>query len=43
MALSQKERQQLLGILIVAAIGGVVLFWMYWRAPRLTEIADYHT
>jgi len=40
MALSQKERQQLLGILIVVAVAGVVLFWMYWRAPRVTEMAN---
>lgn len=40
MALGAKERQQLLIIAIVLAVGGAVLFWMYWRAPRVAELAS---
>lgn len=40
MAFSQKERQQLLGVLIFAAIAGGAVFWMYWRGPKVTDIAD---
>ena len=40
MAFSQKERQQLLGILIFAAIAGSAVFWMYWRGPKTTLVAD---
>ena len=40
MAFSQNERQQLLGVLIFAAIAGGAVFWMYWRGPKVTEIAD---
>lgn len=40
MAMDPKQRQQLLAVAIVAAIGGAVLFWMYWRAPRVAEMAS---
>ncbi len=40
MAFSQKERQQLLGVLIFAAIAGGAVFWMYWRGPKVTDLAD---
>lgn len=39
MALGAKEKKQLLAIAIVGAIGAGVLFWMYWRAPRVAEAA----
>jgi type IV pilus assembly protein PilO len=39
MALGAKERQQLLGLAIGLAIVAVVAFWMYWRAPKETELA----
>ncbi|HXV85146.1 MAG TPA: type 4a pilus biogenesis protein PilO [Gemmatimonadales bacterium] len=39
MALGEKEKKQLLAIAIVAAVGVGVLFWMYWRAPRVAEAA----
>lgn len=40
MAFSQKERQQLLGFLIFAAIVAGAAFWIYWRGPKVTQIAD---
>lgn len=40
MAFSQKERQQLLGVLIFAAVAGSVGFWIYWRGPKVTQVAD---
>ena len=39
MALSQKDRTQLMGLLIVAAVGGAVLFWMFWRTPQVEAAA----
>jgi len=39
MALTKKDRQQLYGLLIVVAVVAAVLFWMYWRTPKLTEIS----
>jgi Tfp pilus assembly protein PilO len=40
MAFSQKERQQILGVLIFMAIAGGAAFWVYWRGPKVTQIAD---
>ena len=37
MAFGEKEKKQLLGIAIVVAVGVGVLFWMYWRGPRVEE------
>src|SRR3990172_972991 len=37
MALGEKERKQLLTVAIVVAVGLGVLFWMYWRAPRVAQ------
>jgi type IV pilus assembly protein PilO len=37
MAMTTKERQQVLGIAIVVAIAGGVAFWMLWRAPRVEQ------
>ena len=37
MAMTTKERQQVLGIAIIVAIAGGVAFWMLWRAPRMEE------
>ena len=40
MALSQKERQQVLGALIVLAVLAVVGFWMLWRSPKVEQMAE---
>ena len=40
MAMTAKERQQALGLAIGLAIVGAVLFWMYWRAPRVEQQAQ---
>ena len=40
MAMTTKERQQLLGLAIVLAIAGGVAFWFFWRAPRVAEQED---
>ncbi|MFQ5703382.1 MAG: type 4a pilus biogenesis protein PilO [Gemmatimonadales bacterium] len=40
MAITAKERQQLLGVAIVAAIGGGIAFWMYWRADSIQQQQD---
>ena len=37
MAMTTKERQQVLGLAIIVAIAGGVAFWMLWRAPRMEE------
>jgi type IV pilus assembly protein PilO len=34
-----KQRQQLLGFVIFLAVVVAVAFWMYWRAPKETELA----
>ncbi|MBI2073196.1 MAG: type 4a pilus biogenesis protein PilO [Gemmatimonadetes bacterium] len=39
MALDAKQRQQLLGFAIFLAVVAVVAFWMYWRAPKVAEMA----
>jgi Tfp pilus assembly protein PilO len=39
MAMSDKERKQLFGLLIVLPIVGIVAFWMYYRAPKAEEAA----
>ncbi len=43
MAMTTKERQQLLGLAIILAIAGGVAFWMLWRAPRVQEQAALRT
>ena len=40
MALPSKDRKQLLGLLIFMAIVASVLFWMYWRAPKVVEAQE---
>ncbi|GBD32265.1 MAG: hypothetical protein KatS3mg081_1997 [Gemmatimonadales bacterium] len=40
MALSEKERKQLLGFLIFLAAVAVVGFWMYWRAPAVERARE---
>lgn len=40
MAMDAKQRQQLLGLGIFLAVVAIVAFWMYWRAPRETELAS---
>ncbi len=37
MALSQRERQQLMILAIILALGGAAAFWFYWRQPKLAE------
>lgn len=37
MALTEKDRRQVLGLLIVLAIGGSAAFWFLWRAPKVEE------
>jgi Tfp pilus assembly protein PilO len=37
MAMSQKERTQLLGLLIALGVGAPVGFWAYWRNPKAQE------
>jgi type IV pilus assembly protein PilO len=34
-ALSEKDRKQLLMLLIAVAIGGSAAFWYFWRAPKV--------
>lgn len=38
MALPQKERIQLLGLLIAVGVGMPVAAWVYWRTPKVEEI-----
>ncbi len=40
MALSQRERQQLLALAIILALGGAAAFWFYWREPKLQEAQE---
>lgn len=37
MALSPKERQQILGLAILLALAGAAAFWFYWRQPKIQE------
>ncbi len=37
MAMSQKERTQMLGLLIALGIGAPIVFWIYWRSPRVIQ------
>ena len=39
MALSQKDRQQLMILLIIMAIGGGAAFWYLWRTPKVEAVA----
>jgi type IV pilus assembly protein PilO len=43
MALSQKDRQQLLILLIVVAIAAGAGFWFVWRAPKVEAVAQLET
>jgi len=38
MALPQKERIQLLGLLIAVGVGMPIASWVYWRNPKVEEI-----
>jgi type IV pilus assembly protein PilO len=38
MALSSRERQQLLALAIILALGAAAAFWFYWRQPKLEEV-----
>lgn len=40
MAMTQKDRKQLLGLLIFVAVVAMVLFWIYWRQPKVLEAQD---
>lgn len=37
MAMTAKERQQALILLIFVGVAGAVGFWMYWRGPKVEE------
>ena len=37
MAMTTKERQQVLALAIVLAVAGAVAFWLLWRAPRIEQ------
>lgn len=39
MALSQKDRQQVLVIAIILAVGAGAGFWYLWRAPKVEQIS----
>ena len=38
MALPQKERIQLLGLLIAVGVGMPIASWVYWRNPKVEEV-----
>ncbi len=38
MTMAQKERTQLLGLLIAVGIGMPVAAWVYWRNPKVEEV-----
>ena len=38
MAMAQKERTQLLGLLIAVGMGMPVAAWVYWRNPKVEEV-----
>lgn len=38
MALPQKERIQLLGLLIAVGVGMPIAAWVYWRTPKAEEV-----
>jgi type IV pilus assembly protein PilO len=40
MAMTEKDKKQLLGLLIFAPIAGIVAFWMLWRTPKAQEAAE---
>lgn len=40
MAISEKERKQLMAVLAALPLLGIVAFWMYVRTPRSAEIAE---
>lgn len=37
MAMTQRERMQLLGLLIAVGVGAPIGFWAYWRNPKAEE------
>ncbi len=41
MAVSGKERKQILALLIVAAVAAMYAFWTYWRADMVTRADAY--
>lgn len=41
MALSQKDRQQLMVLLIIIAVGGAAAFWMLWRTSKVEEMVQW--
>ncbi len=40
MAMTKKERTQLLLLLIALGLGAPVGFWMYWRNPKVVETSE---
>ncbi len=40
MAMTQKERTQLLGLLIAMGLAAPIGFWVYWRTPKVEETSQ---
>ena len=40
MAMTKKERTQVLGLLIAVGVGAPVGFWAYWRNPKIEEVGQ---
>ncbi len=40
MAMTKKERTQVLGLLIAVGVGAPVGFWAYWRNPKIDEVGQ---
>ena len=40
MALTEKDRKQLLSLLIVLAVGGSAAFWFLWREPKAQQAQE---
>jgi type IV pilus assembly protein PilO len=38
--MSEKEKKQLMVLLVFLPIAGIVAFWMFWRTPRAEEARD---
>jgi type IV pilus assembly protein PilO len=43
MAMTEKDKKQLMGLLVALPIGGIVLFWMFVRGPAQERITELET